>query len=72
MGRGTPKAANPQRFSTSPPKEFTQFTHSAYIISTSIIMLRIGLGLLKNLHDLVKAFILPRIFPVDLVRTYGK
>jgi len=33
---------------------------------------RLGLGLLKNLHDLVKAFVLPRIFPVDLVRTYGK
>merc|ERR1712037_874292 len=33
---------------------------------------RIGLGLLKNLHDLVRAFVLPRIFPVDLVRTYGK
>ena len=34
--------------------------------------LRIGFGLLKNLHDLVKAYILPRIFPVDLVGTYGK
>merc|ERR1719186_1452629 len=33
---------------------------------------RLGLGLLKNLHDLVKAFVLPRIFPVDLVKTYGK
>merc|ERR1712192_185479 len=33
---------------------------------------RIGLGLLKNLYDLVRAFVLPRIFPVDLVRTYGK
>merc|ERR1712130_1043063 len=33
---------------------------------------RIGFGLLKNLHDLLKAFVLPRIFPVDLVRTYGK
>ena len=34
--------------------------------------LRIGFGLLKNLHDLVKAYVLPRIFPVDLVGTYGK
>jgi len=33
---------------------------------------RLGFGLLKNLHDLLKAFVLPRIFPVDLVRTYGK
>jgi len=33
---------------------------------------RIGLGLLINLHDLVKAFVFPRIFPVDLVNTYGK
>ena len=41
-------------------------------IMITIIMLRIGLGLLKNLYDLVRAFVLPRIFPVDLVRTYGK
>merc|ERR1712233_49055 len=33
---------------------------------------RIGFGLLKNLHDLLKAYVLPRIWPVDLVKTYGK
>ena len=43
-----------------------------YIIYTIYIMVRIGLGLLINLHDLVKAFVFPRIFPVDLVNTYGK
>merc|ERR1719219_520636 len=34
--------------------------------------LRLGFGFLKNLRDLMKAFVLPRIFPVDLVGTYGK
>jgi len=34
--------------------------------------IRIGLGLLINVRDLVKAFVFPRIFPVDLVNTYGK
>ena len=36
------------------------------------IMVRFELGLLINLYDLVKAFVFPRIFPVDLVNTYGK
>ena len=34
--------------------------------------LRIAFGLLKNLRDLIWAYILPRIWPVDLVKTYGK
>jgi len=34
--------------------------------------LRIGFGLLKNVHDALRAFLLPRLFPVDLVKTYGK
>ena len=34
--------------------------------------LRIVLGLVENLHDLVKAFVLPRIFPVDLGKTFGR
>merc|ERR1712055_1147076 len=34
--------------------------------------LRMVFGLLKNLHDLIWAYILPRIWPVDLVKTYGK
>jgi len=34
--------------------------------------LRIGFGLLQNLYHGLKAFVLSRIFPVDLVRTYGK
>ena len=34
--------------------------------------LRIAFSLLKNLRDLIWAYILPRIWPVDLVKTYGK
>ena len=34
--------------------------------------LRMAFGLLKNLRDLIWAYILPRIWPVDLVKTYGK
>ena len=34
--------------------------------------LRIAFGLLKNLRDLIWAYVLPRIWPVDLVKTYGK
>merc|ERR1711970_983656 len=33
---------------------------------------RIAFGLLKNLRDLIWAYVLPRIWPVDLVKTYGK
>ena len=64
-----------QKYQTPNPLKNSHNTHPAYIIITTgtiVMMLRIGLGLLKNLHDLVRAFILPRIFPVDLVRTYGK
>ena len=63
-----------QKYQTPNPLKNSHNTHPAYIITitTIVMMLRIGLGLLKNLHDLVRAFILPRIFPVDLVRTYGK
>jgi len=34
--------------------------------------LRISFGLLRSLRDLLWAYILPRIWPVDLVKTYGK
>merc|ERR1719201_3056883 len=34
--------------------------------------LRMAFGLLKNLRDLIWAYVLPRIWPVDLVKTYGK
>merc|ERR1711971_391873 len=34
--------------------------------------LRMAFGLLQNLRDLILAYLLPRIWPVDLVKTYGK
>merc|ERR1712210_140087 len=34
--------------------------------------LRISFGLIRSLRDLLWAYILPRIWPVDLVKTYGK
>merc|ERR1711971_219641 len=34
--------------------------------------LRMAFGLLQNLRDLIWAYVLPRIWPVDLVKTYGK
>ena len=82
-GEGTPISANPHWPHTLPRRTYAMhtITITTIIITTTIIiittiiiaiMLRIGLGLLKNLHDLVRAFVLPRIFPVDLVRTYGK
>merc|ERR1712037_154917 len=34
--------------------------------------LRITFGLIRSLRDLLWAYVLPRIWPVDLVKTYGK
>ena len=34
--------------------------------------LRISFGLIRSLRDLLWAYVLPRIWPVDLVKTYGK
>ena len=45
-------------------------TKALFAFVTTI--LRIGFGLLKNVHDALRAFLLPRLFPVDLVKTYGK
>jgi hypothetical protein len=38
----------------------------------SLSALRIGVGLLGDLWDLIQAYILPRIWTIDFVKTYGR